>query len=197
MRQETITKTVNIYQFDELNDEAKETARQSITKCIIEDRFCFFSEDLQEIASENYDLNAARFYYSLSNCQGDGLMFECDDILDSSYIYDRVCAKLTTEETKRAAELIKDGRYKFYTRNSKNHYYYAHKNDVDYDVFGLEFDSDYDLAEKIQSIIADIYMSICKEIERIGYNCYDVSEEDIIDYIMLNEFEFTADGNIY
>lgn len=191
----TETKIINIYKYDELSEKAKENAKDIIKDIIIDDNFYFLNKDLKNIALDKYDLQNIEFCYSLSFCQGDGLMFKCDDLLESKYIYKKVIETLSKEEAKRAAELVADGRLKFYSHNSKS-YCYAHKNDVDYCAFGLE-DNNYDLADKIHKIIADIYLNICKELEKVGYNCYNVTDEMIDECIEHNEIEFTENGEIY
>lgn len=193
----TAIKTINTYLYDELNDEARASVTETIKQRIIDDNFYSLDEELKTIAENEYNLIGIKLYYSFSYCQSDGLMFECDNLLRSDYIYKRLFEQLSEGEAKRAAELIADGRIKFYSYNSKNIYYYAHKYDVDYDVFELENQSDYDLAEKLQIIIADIYLNICGVMEEIGYNCYNVSEEEIRDYIDELGYEFPETGEIY
>lgn len=70
--------TKNIYSFEELSTEAKEKAIEYFRE---NEDYPFLKEDLEmqleDLLKENgIKATEAKLYYSLSNCQGDGLMFE-------------------------------------------------------------------------------------------------------------------------
>ena len=81
----TITKTYNIYEFDELNEKVKENLISEEVK-FQQEHYCenFLEEDMGNFAIEllqKYFGEKAKFngvYYSLSYCQGDGAMIEFD-----------------------------------------------------------------------------------------------------------------------
>lgn len=82
---ETITKTFNIYNFNELSEEVQkkviEREEKEIRELEIED---FLKEEMefyaQQLLGENFGDKAVfqNVYYSLSYCQGDGAMIEFD-----------------------------------------------------------------------------------------------------------------------
>lgn len=82
---QTITKTFNIYGFDELSAEIQEELikkeEEKIKQCDIEN---FLEEEMNNLAEllleENFGEKAIfkNVYYSLSYCQGDGAMIEFD-----------------------------------------------------------------------------------------------------------------------
>jgi hypothetical protein len=82
---ETITKTFNIYNFDELKTEIQEALiekeAENIREAEIED---FLKEEIEFLATQLLEENFGEkavfqgVYYSLSYCQGDGAMIEFD-----------------------------------------------------------------------------------------------------------------------
>ncbi len=105
----TITKEYKVYNFDELTQEAKDKARNNWNK---NDDIPFLLEDirdrLSELLEENKITGEPRIFYSLSYCQGDGVMFEgyfewngySLDIKHSGHYYHSYCKTLdiTDEE---------------------------------------------------------------------------------------------------
>jgi hypothetical protein len=67
----TLVKHITAYQFEELEADAQEQAKTNYLA--VERLPDFFSEDLTGELQEKYGLNHLKTYYSLSNCQGDGL----------------------------------------------------------------------------------------------------------------------------
>lgn len=76
---ETITKTYKVYKIDELTEKAQEKARKQYNDDI---EYPFLQANLRENIHEELkeagytELSTIIFLYSLSHCQGDGLMFE-------------------------------------------------------------------------------------------------------------------------
>lgn len=74
----TITKTYNVYSFNELSQPAKDKALQNHNEHLV---YPFLPADLREYIHEKlteagYTHEEITPFYSLSYCQGDGLMFE-------------------------------------------------------------------------------------------------------------------------
>ena len=73
-----ITKTIKVYDFEELSQEAKDKARESFNQ---DEDYPFLQDDLreyihEELTERGYTHDELTPMYSLSYCQGDGLMFE-------------------------------------------------------------------------------------------------------------------------
>lgn len=170
----TITRTINLYTFDELSKEAKERALQSHR----ETNEYYFLEDcmanrLHELLEENgiKDMNDTSkpgttptpVMYSLSYCQGDGAMFEG------------------------AFE------WKGYTITIKHSGRYHHYNSKDITINDEEGN---DINGQIYEDFNALYIDICKELERYGYDFieYEDSEENFAEQCESNGFTFTSDG---
>ena len=89
MRKETITKTYEIYTYDELNEDAKERVRKELTESIIEDRFNWLLQDMCEWLKAHYNLDVDDIDYSLCHCQGDGVSFTKQRVLSYTNLKNR------------------------------------------------------------------------------------------------------------
>lgn len=153
-----------VFTFDELSKEAKVKARNWYKDG---DMLPFLSEYLNESLGEQLKKHKihteeARVMYSLSYCQGDGLMFE--------------------------------GVFEFEGNNvSVKHsgrYYHSNSKVIDWPDFVGED------KETAENKFEAIYIKICKELEKQGYNYIEAgrSNENVDDNILANEYTFTADG---
>jgi hypothetical protein len=102
-----------------------------------------------------------------------------------------------------------------YSKHShSNRYAYASKYDINVEV--LDEDAFIDLAEieavkgwvkdgnpfkiaveVLERVVTRAYLKICKEYEEIGYEVYNVSDEDVKDLIDSNDYQFNEDGSIF
>jgi len=166
------TKTINVYDYEELNQEAKERALNNYRE---HNQMEFLKEDLinllEEKLEENKIISGAdlKIYYSLSNCQGDGLGFE------GFFNWKNYNIKI-----------IHSGRY-------------YHK--YSYDIFIYEFDEfngEKDANEKVYQEFKEIYFKICDQLEKEGYKLieFENSEENIKDFFNSNEITFRSNGLI-
>lgn len=165
----TITNTYNVYTIQELSKEAQEKAHQ---QWIDNEDYDFLEDDLTYHANEllkenNIQVNNdITVYYSLSNCQGDGVMFEGN--------FDFKGRNITVKHS---------GRY----------YHYNSKDITFNDFVGEDKETE---EEKIAEEFNTLYVSICKELERYGYDCMDTqnSFENFVESCDANEYTFTIDG---
>lgn len=72
------TKTINLYEYKELSDKAKQKAREDYNS---DNDYPFLQDDLleyihEELTDKGYTHTELKPLYSLSYCQGDGVMFE-------------------------------------------------------------------------------------------------------------------------
>jgi hypothetical protein len=162
------TKTYNIYTFDELDEKAKEKAREWFR---VGNDYPSLHEDLTEKANEllkdaKIKADDIKVYYSLSYCQGDGAMIEMSGTW---------------------------GKFNFKVKQS-GHYYHHNSKNIELWVETGELSLDAD--ESDYNAFNDLYVDICLKLAKYGYNHIDSENEDknIEENIIANEYTFLADG---
>jgi hypothetical protein len=183
-----------VYQFNELNENAKENAIEWYKKD--QEIFLdFFNEDAKEQIENAGFKGNIQIQYDLSYSQGDGLSFSCD-------YYDKL-NELFTEflghgKQKTIDCLINNCSFKLKGNNGR--YCYASKSDLDFYLDNYYVKSQENIDEIITQVrqkLEDLYIDLCKDLESQGYKEieYQYSDEYIIENIISNEYEFTAEGN--
>lgn len=175
------TKTITLYEYSELSKEAKERAHQAYLNDGIDDYSLTVTLDnrVQELLEKNhitpisdakgYDSKYVKLYYSLSHCQGDGLMFE------GTVGYE-----------------IGGRKYVAHIRQS-GHYSHKFSRVIDW---REEDGSDADEETKDYKEFVRVYESICDELEKLGYEEIESlqSEAYFIEECNANEWTFRKDG---
>jgi hypothetical protein len=170
----TFTTTHTVYDFDELSDQAKQTAiekhREFINEIGFDDLSGAMTEYLQDTLLPKYGMKCddATVYYSLNYCQGDGAMFTGN-----------------VEWKSWQCEVRQNGHYYHY--NSKQFWNFQSIKT------GREPRND-----QVENDFNDAYVSLCRELEKYGYDYieYETSDDTIIDNIKANEYEFYEDGKL-
>ena len=190
-----------VYSYQELEEEAKERARETISKSIVEQNFDYLEQDLLTLLEEDYGLkeNNVTLHYSLTYCQGDGLSFDCKDLLESKYFKDKMYEGLTVNEKISLSKMINKGELNLFTKRSGNHLYqYSLHSDVQAITNFYHWGKNKEeLVEKIVKKLGRVYMAICDRLEKIGYDCYNVEECDIEEYIDAYDIEFDKVGYVF
>lgn len=182
-----VTKEYEVFSFDELSKEAKEKA---LNKYRDNNDYYFLSDDLNERLYELLvekgitDLNETskpgtkptQVQYSLSNCQGDGCMFE------GSF-------QFSTEHEKVG------GQWKKYIAHVKHAGHYYHSNSKTMDIVD---EDDNEADEVVYTEFNTIYKDICNQLEKDGYAFIDHedSEECFAELCEANEYTFLSDGTM-
>lgn len=198
----TEIRTYNIYSFDELSKEvqAKVIERYKSDEWIIENRdndFYYYCLKYFQKLFPNSDIE---LQYSLSYCQGDGLevygSFNFLDLLhwNISDFSEKEVKTLTYYFTNIVRDNCKlDG--------NRHYCYYSHKvEDFYYPIVDdLEVantrDINYEVIEKFSKITNRTLERVCYSWADIGYDMiYNITDEEIINEINANEYEFLADG---
>lgn len=187
---------IELYKFTELSENAKSAAIEK-HKENSEIFLDFFSDDCHEQISENGFKGNIKLQYSLSYSQGDGLLFSCDYYDNLKDLFIEI---LGAEKSKTIDCIINNISFKCDGNNSR--YCYASRNDIN-----LELDNYYikssinidNLISKVESKIRDIYMNLCNQLERQGYNEieYQYSDESITETLIANDYDFTTNGMMY
>ena len=163
----TETKTIKIYNFDELSEDVK---RELIEKEIEYQHEAYCEDCLKsdmeykanELLKKYFKNNSAELkdvYYSLSYCQGDGAMFEFD-----LYYYNKHVS------------------IKHY-----GHYYHMHSFTID----------TWELTEKQEKQLKEKVLKMFEEFEQYGWDLVDyrITEAEAVE--ILQENEYLEDGTIY
>ena len=164
----TETKTIKIYNFDELDEDVK---RKLIEKEIEEQHelYCedWLLNDLKEKAKEllkkyfrNNYTDLKYVYYDLSYCQGDGAMFEFN-----LYYYNK------------HVQIQQYGHY--------------------YNKYSFIIADNYELTEKQEKQLKEKILKMFGEFEKYGWSLVDyrITEAEAVE--MLQENEYLEDGSIY
>ena len=185
---------IELYKFTELSESAKNKAIENERKHEIE--FDWFSDFCHEQISENGFKGNIKLQYSLSCSQGDGLSFSCDYFDNLNALFIEI---LGTEKQKTIDCIINNISFKCDGNNGR--YCYASKNDI-----SLELD-DYkgnnylihEIVSKVESKLKDLYIDLCNQLEKQGYNDieHQYSDEYIIETLTENDYYFTINGKIY
>ena len=188
---------LNIYKFDELNDEAKQVAIEKQREWEYEcgNPLMWFSETYNEKFSDA-GFTGTEIQYSLSYCQGDGLSFSAKDYDNLEQLY----LKVLGEGKEKTAKLLAENTTVNITGNT-GRYCYASKSDVE--LYIENYTSGFTSSERMDEVCAkvekelqEIYLTLCKELEDIGYKEieYANSDEAISETIRINEYDFLEDG---
>lgn len=205
----TITKVYDILELDKTAFKNAKNEFYSDDDTIQLNSDCFY-ECTKDDLYECFGIDA-KLQYSLSYCQGDGLSFDCDNILTDK-VYNHLLKQFTKQQ-RFIIKFLKDYGYKFYTKNTDNHYCYASKRDLQnsincyaYSNFKeyypssklKENDFDDNIA-KIEDILTDFYLDLCKQYEKDGYNqiYYVGDDNEFIQLCKDNGYEFLIDGRMY
>ena len=213
---ETIVKTYEIYNADELDSQALEKAKQDYMQSQLESdiRVENFIDLIKENAKGRYGLDITPLF-DLSYSQGDGLCFECSNLLTDEMI-EIIKEKLKCRQDKIVLNAIIESYYcyKFYAKYSNYLYYYAKASDIQNDIYAyslwLEYankhphtkltESDFeDSIENIDKILVEWYLELCKEYKDLGYEelYYEPTDDEFIEICNINEWKFLKNGKMY
>lgn len=193
MRQHTII----TYSYNELNEKAKEKAHNKVEEIMTDLNFAYFEEDCLDVLKSEYDLQNVNVQYSLSYCQSDGICFDCENLLLSKYIRDKILHDLDEKGKAIFDMLLKSENMIIYSKNNSTHDCCASYSDVDYHYYGCNDAEENFIYKTLLPLIQDIYLSICDKLKKNGYDCYEISNEQFDDFIEFSQYKFLEDGTIY
>lgn len=213
---ETITREYTVYNYNELNEDAKEKVRKFY---LDGQEPSMFSDMAKEYVTESaYKLDEElEVEFSLAYCQGDGVniygnldMKNFVNQLQNNHmeVYAKARNKYeyTEEEYKLLNELL-DGLH--ITLNSNNRYCYCMaftiKAEYVLEDFYYQVSSDEEVEEleknkeliyKLVETVKDVITGVCKDIEKWGY-CffYEVDEKYLQEWS--EDYKFLEDGSIF
>lgn len=200
---QTITRTYQVYTYDELSEKAKEKVKE----WYIDDptRTDIFTEDIDYFLQENFSDSDLKVQYSLAYCQGDGLniygKLYCRDMLDKIN-WDNFTEKQQKFIKWAITEICP---YAYGVIPSNRHYCYCIAENADFtgdiseELENLRMrDIDYNALDKWEKACIAYFEELCGKFEREGYEYfYNPSEEEISDCCEANEYTFTEDGKFF
>lgn len=194
------TQTISIYKFEELEDSAKEKARDWYRQGALDYDWwdCTFY-DANEIAAL-MGIQIERIYFSGFSSQGDGACFEGYYAYKKGSVEDvKAYAPQDKELHDIALNLSKIQRKSFYRLSAHvkhtGHYYHSGCTSID-----VQNDNTYsayvsdDIEEAISEALRDYMNWIYRRLE--AEHDYLMSEESVDESIITNEYEFHEDGAI-
>lgn len=199
----TETKTINIYKFNELSEEAKERVKNNYLDFLSECNI--FYDNICERLKADFPHSSLDVQYSLSYCQGDGLniygKFALVDILP-------YMDELTDKERRTIEFYSKEIYFEIEFSRNRSYCYSLKWRDKDgVDLTSTIFEDaenaglrnfNKKLVERVAAFACDYFYGLDKKYERAGYKYfYEVDDETVTDWAEANEYEFTEDGEIY
>ena len=198
----------DVYTFDELSDEAKETAKEKVRDSIIQwrgDDSDVYTDSCVTTLNELFPNSDLNVQYSLAYCQGDGFntygKLKVDDLLNVDLsMYPLNDSGIKPLENKDAIKAVCDKADVANIDLENNHRYaysLADRIEVvpDYDVELT--DEETGLLSELETFARDIIGRINSQLEHDGYEWfYEVTDEDVMEEISSRDLEFTEDGEI-
>jgi len=186
-----LAKTITGYSFGELDEFTRQDAKMSVLEQ--EHLPAFFSQDLKETLSDDFGLRHLKTFYSLSNCQGDGLC-----------LYGRITFEELFNNCKFRKIAFKDihhkqiqsiyGELQGIDFEHRGRYYYANSVNIESHEYNPT-DKQAAIIEKVIGNVKAWYFAFCKEWEKRGYTYfYEISDEEMTMICNENDFLITEEG---
>lgn len=205
----TFTKNLNVYEYLELSEAAKEKAKQEYLndKTWSFQLTDFYEEDIKQV----FPNSELKVQWSLASCQGDGVNIYGSASLDDIFTIpgsgrapelDWLKDYLTEKEVKTMRFYMKE--YKDYVDLPVNRRYafciadrieFAEEFQYELESMGIR-DINTSVLEKTEKMVKQIFSQICLSYEKMGYDyLYEISDEDMAEICDENRYYFHGDGS--
>ena len=206
----TVSVEYKIYKYNELDDSAKENVKQWYLDGQSAD---IFTDDCKIDLENLFGKNDLDVQYSLASCQGDG--FNIYGPIDAESIFNCLENGNGGEQLEKFRDVMTDKEKKTILRYAKecgainlpmnNRYCYSLAEYIDICddwettlAYADHKDIDANVLKKFEELVRDIFYTLCKAYEKLGYEFfYEIDEQDLEDFCEANEYEFMEDGTIY
>lgn len=204
-RIDTVVIKTEVFQYDELSDNAKEFVKRQMIQVYHDD--ISFTDMVEERIGEDFPNSKLEIQYSLASCQGDGFniygVMSLSDLVKQIKTDEDIIGTFDEKEKrfidfleKQDIDIKLDCNYRYcYCTDKKEDIRYW----IEYDLENQFFrDIPYDTIEKF-SRYADTYLhGYCKKFEEEGYEWfYEMEDDELKEIIKENGYEFTEIGKIY
>lgn len=181
-----------LYNFNELSEEVRRKLIEREIERIIDDNFECLPEYFEEMMEEE-EIDDLKISYSLSYSQGDGVSFEGVINFEKENIFKKVLDNSRYKQD--IIKLLNDG-YTFRLIRKNYNYYHKYTCGVDCDAYFYD-EKISEILEVFHQDLEGVYYNLCNRYEKLGYNCYNVSEEEAIERILEKDLLYFEDGRIY
>lgn len=198
----TITKSLNLYNYDELSEISKEKVKEFYLDNIINSYD--YKIDIEDYLKEIFPNSKLKIKFCLEYGQGDGLNIYGEFALIDIIPY---ITGLTEKEVKTLK--FYDKKIWFYidfAENNRYTYSLKERDRNDKNLLSTIFedaqnarlrDFNKELVKKVVIFACDYFKNLDIEFENAGYKYfYEVDDEYISEWANVNEYEFTIDGNL-
>ncbi len=198
-----ITRIEKVYDFNELSDSAKETARWEYCEAFrnTDD----FTESCKELISKYFPKSEYEIQYSLSYCQGDGVniygKFEVSEAVDfilkkceeeEKHTFDKQVLRFFNwlKTLGYTIEIPQNYHYTYCIVDQKCNFMFDILYLLDEDGYTSGGDTHAELLSEFDAYFKKYIEAMCKEFETNGYKYfYEVEDEEIIETWLANEYE--------
>ena len=200
----TVTKSYDVYKYDELSDDAKAKVKDLFLQWRGEDGD-IFKEDCENSLAEMFPNSDLKVQYSLTYSQGDGFntygTLNIKDLLNADFNKYPLNDSGITAPANKDAILAACDKADVYDidleENRRYGYSLADRLEVvpnnDEDLT----DEDTALLSDLENFAREVMEAINSKFEKNGYDYfYEMSEEEVRDMADANEYEFTEDGEL-
>lgn len=208
MKTVTITKTYDVYKYNELSNSAKEKVKEWYLQG--QEPF-IFSDDCKQDLYNLFGNNDLDVQYSLGYCQGDGFniygkidaenIFNCLEKHNGGTQLAKFENVLTEKEKKTILHYAEECGEIELPMNSRYCYSLADYIDIaeDWEYKLVDYKNlNTEVIKKFEKLVRDIFRTLCRSYEKWGYEYfYEISEEDLEEMCEVNEWEFLEDGTIF
>lgn len=200
----TVTKSYDVYKYDELSDDAKAKVKDMFLQWRGEDGD-IFKEDCENSLAEMFPNSDLKVQYSLTYSQGDGFntygTLNIKDLLNADFSKYPLNDSGITAPANKDAILAACDKADVYDidleENRRYGYSLADRLEVvpnnDEDLT----DEDTALLSDLENFAREVMEAINSKFEKNGYDYfYEMSEEEVRDMADANDYEFTEDGEL-
>lgn len=210
----TVTKTYNVYKYNELSEEAKEKVKQ----WYLDDDFRpqVFENSCMDALNTLFPNSDLKVQFSLSSCQGDGFniygKLDLSDVFYACNVAHNVAhntldefENYMTEHEQKTIKAYMETCGQHVTLPYNNYYYYCMADRLDFAedwIEELKYDRykniQVDTIRKMEKLVIEIFSTLSKNYEKAGYKFfYEVDDEELEDACENNNWEFLEDGTFY
>lgn len=200
----TVTKSYDVYTYDELSDEAKKKVKDMFLQWRGEDGD-IFKEDCENSLAEMFPNSDLKVQYSLTYSQGDGFntsgTLNIKDLLNADFSKYPLNDSGITAPANKDAILAACDKADVYDidleENRRYGYSLADRLEVVPNNDENLTDEDTALLSDLENFAREVMGAINSKFEKNGYDYfYEMSEEEVRDTADANDYEFTEDGDL-